>query len=153
MIFILENDFAKFLFPSPGLFYMCKRQVFFKKLVPQTFPKNISVISSFGKENYFAAITASKFLLGNTSSGIREGSYLGVPYVLIGNRQVNREIGKNVINVGYDTKQIIAAVKKQIIKKKYKKEYLYGKGNSSTKIAKLLINLPLTYKKILNYIK
>ena len=116
-------------------------------------PNYISFVKNLSPEQYLRVLNNCKCLIGNTSSGIREGSYLGVPYVLIGNRQVNREIGKNVINVGYDTKQIIAAVKKQIIKKKYKKEYLYGKGNSSTKIAKLLINLPLTYKKILNYIK
>ncbi len=116
-------------------------------------PNYISFVKNLSPEKYLRVLNNCKCLIGNTSSGIREGSYLGVPYVLIGNRQVNREIGKNVINVGYDTKQIIAAVKKQIIKKKYKKEYLYGKGNSSTKIAKLLINLPLTYKKILNYIK
>ena len=116
-------------------------------------PNYISFVKNLSPEQYLRVLNNCKCLIGNTSSGIREGSYLGVPYVLIGNRQENREIGKNVINVGYDTKQIIAAVKKQIIKKKYKKEYLYGKGNSSTKIAKLLINLPLTYKKILNYIK
>lgn len=116
-------------------------------------PNYISFVKNLSPEKYLRVLNNCKCLIGNTSSGIREGSYLGVPYVLIGNRQENREIGKNVINVGYDTKQIIAAVKKQIIKKKYKKEYLYGKGNSSTKIAKLLINLPLTYKKILNYIK
>ncbi len=116
-------------------------------------PDYISFVKNLSPEKYLRVLNNCKCLIGNTSSGIREGSYLGVPYVLIGNRQANRETGKNVINVGYDTKQIIAAAKKQIIKKKYKKEYLYGEGNSSIKIAKLLINLPLTYKKILNYIK
>ena len=81
-------------------------------------PNYISFVKNLSPEQYLRVLNNCKCLIGNTSSGIREGSYLGVPYVLIGNRQVNREIGKNVINVGYDTKQIIAAVKKQIIKKK-----------------------------------
>ena len=116
-------------------------------------PDYISFVKNLSPEKYLRVLNNCKCLIGNSSSGIREGSYLGIPYVLIGNRQANREMGKNVINVGNDTKQIIAAAKKQIIKKKYKKEYLYGKGDSSIKIAKLLINLPLTYKKTLNYIK
>ena len=90
--------------------------------------------------------------IGNSSSGIRR-PFLGIPYVNIGNRQKNREKGKNVIDVGYDSEEIIKAVKTQIKKKRYKRETIYGKGNSSNLISKYLIRLPLTYEKVLNYIK
>ena len=78
---------------------------------------------------------------------------MGIPYVNIGNRQKHREKGKNVIDVGYDSEEIIKAVKTQIKKKRYKRETIYGKGNSSNLISKYLIRLPLTYEKVLNYIK
>ena len=37
----------------------------------------------------------------------KEGSYLGIPYVNIGNRQLNREKGHNVIDTNYKEKEII----------------------------------------------
>jgi len=40
-------------------------------------------------------------LVGNSSAGIREGSFLGAPVVNIGSRQAGRERGQNVIDVGY----------------------------------------------------
>ena len=44
--------------------------------------------------------------MGNSSSALREGSYLGVPAVNIGTRQNGRERGKNVLNVGYNSKKL-----------------------------------------------
>ena len=44
----------------------------------------------------------SKCVIGNSSSGIREASFLGVPSVNIGTRQSNRERGPNVRDVNYN---------------------------------------------------
>jgi UDP-N-acetylglucosamine 2-epimerase len=112
-----------------------------------TFVKNLS------PEKYLKVLFNSQCFIGNSSSGIREGSYLGIPYVNIGNRQKNREKGKNVIDVGYSNKEIIKAIRTQLQKKRYKRETIYGKGNSSKLISELLVRLPLTYEKVLNYIK
>ena len=73
-------------------------------------------------------------IVGNSSSGIREGNYLGVPCVNIGSRQNSRERGKNVIDVPFEKKKILDAMKIQIKKGKYKKETLYGNGSASVKI-------------------
>ena len=116
-------------------------------------PNYVTFIKNLSPEKYLKILFNSLCFIGNSSSGIREGSYLGIPYVNIGNRQKNREKGKNVIDVGYSSKEIIKAVKTQIKKKKYKRETIYGKGNSSNLISKQLIKLPLTYEKVLNYIK
>lgn len=80
-------------------------------------------------------------IVGNSSSGIREGNYLGVPCVNIGSRQNSRERGKNVINVPFEKKTIINAIKFQIKNGKYKKGTLYGDGNASKKIIKILKKL------------
>ena len=53
-------------------------------------PKNFSVIESFGKMNYFSAIKNSKFLLGNSSSGIIEAASFGKYVINVGNRQSGR---------------------------------------------------------------
>ena len=89
---------------------------------------------------------------GNSSSGIREASYLGIPTVNIGTRQNNREVSKNVINVKYSAKEIVKAVIKQN-NKKFKKSYLYGDGKAGERIAKVLATCELDIKKELNYLK
>ena len=90
-------------------------------------------------------------LIGNSSVGIRECSYLGVPVVNIGSRQSGRERGMNVIDVNYQSKAIREAILQQIEHGPYTKEEIYGDGAAGKKIADLLAELPLTFHKILNY--
>ncbi len=80
-------------------------------------------------------------IVGNSSSGIREGNYLGVPCVNIGSRQNSRERGCNVINVPFEKKKIINAIKFQIKNGKYKEGKLYGDGTASQKIISVLKNV------------
>lgn len=80
-------------------------------------------------------------IVGNSSSGIREGNYLGVPCVNIGSRQNSRERGRNVINVPFEKKKIINAIKVQIKNGKYKEGKLYGDGTASQKIISVLKNV------------
>lgn len=105
----------------------------------QTLRKNekINFYKNFENTDYYRIIKNSKCLIGNSSSGIRECSFLGVPVVNIGSRQNFRERGNNVIDVKISEKEIIDAIKKQI-KKKYKPNNLYGEGNSVNKILKIL---------------
>ncbi len=77
-------------------------------------------------------------IIGNSSSGIREGNYIGVPCVNIGSRQNSRERGINVLDVGYEKNKIIKAIEKQISVAKYKKGKLYGNGDAGKKIVKIL---------------
>ena len=84
-------------------------------------------------------------LVGNSSSGIREGAYIGTPVVNIGSRQNGRERGKNVIQVNYKANNIYNALRKQVNKNsRYKQSNIYGDGNAAKKI----INKLVTLKKI-----
>ena len=56
-------------------------------------------------EDFLKLIYSSKMIVGNSSVGIRECSYLGVPAVNIGSRQSGREYSDNVVNVNYDIKK------------------------------------------------
>lgn len=89
-------------------------------------------------EIYIKLLDKTKCLVGNSSSGIREGNYIGVPCVNIGSRQNGRERGKNVIDVEYDSTKIRDAIKKQINIGKYKSENLYGDGTAGKKITDIL---------------
>ena len=106
-------------------------------------PKYLHFIKNLPPEDYANMIKQSSCMVGNSSSAIREGSFLGIPAVNIGKRQKNREIASNVINVDYDCLKIIKAIKRQFNKKNLPKNFLYGKGNSgiliSQEIKKILI--------------
>jgi UDP-hydrolysing UDP-N-acetyl-D-glucosamine 2-epimerase len=77
-------------------------------------------------------------IVGNSSSAIREGSFIGTLAVNIGSRQNMRKQGKNVIDVDYDRKEIVGAIRKQIQSERPKGEQLYGDGKAGIRIAKIL---------------
>ena len=106
---------------------------------------------NFEPEDYLRLINNSLCIVGNSSSGIREGSYLGIPTVNIGNRQSNREYGRNVITVNHDSKQIFNAIKKMIRAKRFKSQKIYGAGNSGKKIAEILAKVKIEIQKKLHY--
>ena len=114
--------------------------------------KNILFYKNFSPEEYACILKNSSCILGNSSSGIREASYLGIPCVNIGNRQSFRERGKNVLDVDYSSNKIVNAVLKQF-DRKFKKNNLYGDGKAGARIAKILSNCKLDIIKKLNYLK
>jgi UDP-N-acetylglucosamine 2-epimerase len=86
-------------------------------------------------------------LVGNSSAGIKECSYLGTPVVNVGTRQNNRLREKNVIDVVNDKDKIKKAVKKQLSKGNYKPSNLYYSNNTSRNIAKTLATVNLYIQK------
>lgn len=108
---------------------------------------------NFSPEDYLSLLNNSSCLVGNSSSGIRECGYLGIPVVNIGSRQANREQDKNVLNVKHEVKEIVSAVLKQSKKKRFKSSRIYGTGNAGKKISNILVKVDLSIKKKLNYLK
>lgn len=102
------------------------------KNLPIKFYTNLSAI------DYASLMKSTSCIVGNSSSGIRESAFLGVPSVNIGDRQKGRERSENVIDVEYDKNQILSAVKSQISKKKFPRDFRYGVGKAGEKIAAVL---------------
>lgn len=90
-------------------------------------------------------------LVGNSSSGIREGAFIGTPVVNIGSRQDSRECGSNVIHVDSDMVEIKNAIEIQIKHGKYKSEPIYGNGDAGIKIANVLSNCNWQIQKKITY--
>jgi UDP-hydrolysing UDP-N-acetyl-D-glucosamine 2-epimerase len=106
----------------------------------------INFFTNLETEDYLKLIKNSKCLIGNSSSGIREGAFLKVPTVNIGDRQDLRERGDNVLDVVVNSKKILKAIT-VISQKKIKKSKLYGNGNSTKKIIKILRSVKLNNNK------
>ena len=109
----------------------------------------ILFVKNLEPETFLKLLNKSRCLIGNSSVGIRECSLMGLPVVNIGKRQLRRLRSNNVLDVKENTTEIFKAINKQIKQKKYKKSYIFGKGNSGKQIAKLLATLKLkNYKQI-----
>jgi UDP-N-acetylglucosamine 2-epimerase len=82
---------------------------------------------------------------------IRECSFLGVPAVNIGSRQLGRERGENVIDVDHDRREIADAIAAHIKRGRPKRDLLYGDGKAGVRIAECLAKAELTIDKRLTY--
>ena len=114
-------------------------------------PDFVHFFKSLSIEHYGPLLNNAACILGNSSSGIRESSYLGTPSVNIGTRQNGRERSKNVIDVDYNKSDIINAVASQIEHGRYKPDYIYGDGMASSKIVNVLRNCDLGKQKTITY--
>jgi UDP-hydrolysing UDP-N-acetyl-D-glucosamine 2-epimerase len=102
-------------------------------------------------EDFLRLLVHSKCIVGNSSVAIRECSFLGVPAVNIGTRQLGRERGANVIDVDHDRAAIINAVQQHLSGSRPVTDSLYGDGNAGARIADCLATCELTIEKRLTY--
>lgn len=114
-------------------------------------PRNMHFFKNMSPTDFLRLLYNSKCLIGNSSVGIRECSFLGVPVVNIGSRQAGRERGQNVIDVDHNFDGIHKAVNHQIENGRYESDKLYGDGKAGERIANLLVDAPLGIEKRLAY--
>ena len=74
--------------------------------------KKFKIYPSIRLEHFLVILKNSKFIIGNSSAGIREAPYYNVPIINIGSRQKNRAMQSEIINTNYTKKEISAALKK-----------------------------------------
>lgn len=112
----------------------------------------IKMYLNFPRSDYLGLLQNCGVLVGNSSSGIIEASYFGIPVVNIGIRQLGRERGPNVVDViNGKTGLIKSAINKSLRKKinrQSSRNKIYGTGNSSKKIVNILEKIQLNQKLI-----
>ncbi|QYA24014.1 UDP-N-acetylglucosamine 2-epimerase (hydrolyzing) [Gramella sp. MT6] len=114
-------------------------------------PENIHFFKNMDGLDFLRLMKNSRMLIGNSSAGIREGSYLGVPALNIGNRQQRRLRGENVTDVGYNRFEILNAIKELEGNSRFSKSNLYGDGESGKRIAEILAKVELRSSKTISY--
>lgn len=102
-------------------------------------------------DEYIKLLAKTACLIGNSSSAIREGSFIGTPAVNIGSRQQGRQRGENIIDCGYDRHFIAAGIQKQVAHGKYVHEPIYGDGSAGQKIADILADETVSIQKRMSY--
>jgi UDP-hydrolysing UDP-N-acetyl-D-glucosamine 2-epimerase len=111
----------------------------------------IRFFKDMAPEHFLRLMSNAKCVIGNSSVGIRECSFLGVPVVNIGSRQQGRERGNNVLDVDYERKAIAEAIREQMIRGRYPQSHLYGDGRSGERIAEVLSEVSVGIEKQLTY--
>lgn len=98
------------------------------------------IFPSLRFEYFLVLLKKSQFIIGNSSAGIREAPYYGLPIINIGTRQQNRALHADIINVNYAESEITAALK--IIDQHEVKKTTsdFGNGNSDELFLKSLLN-------------
>ena len=114
-------------------------------------PKNIHFFKNMEPKDFLRLLKNSKALVGNSSAGLRECAYLGIPVINIGNRQFRRIRAKNVTDVNYKLDESLKATQKSINTKHFESSDIYGKGNSGENISEILATSELTYSKTITY--
>jgi UDP-hydrolysing UDP-N-acetyl-D-glucosamine 2-epimerase len=114
-------------------------------------PTNIHFFKNIPPEDFLRLTYHSRCIVGNSSVAIRECSFLAVPAVNIGSRQMGRERGLNVVDVDYDRHEIIRAIKSFEGCPRPESVDLYGDGHAGERIAQTLVNVPLVFSKRLTY--
>jgi len=112
--------------------------------------EHIHFFKNMEGRDFLRLLYNSKCLIGNSSVGIRECAYMGVPGVNIGSRQNGRDRGQNVIDVDYNSKDIKSAILSSIQKERIK-DLTYGGGDAGKQMADIIATTKLDFKKILQY--
>ncbi|MFH1822319.1 MAG: UDP-N-acetylglucosamine 2-epimerase, partial [Patescibacteria group bacterium] len=110
-------------------------------------PKHIRFIKFIPPDEFIGLLKKSSCLIGNSSSGFKESSLLGIPVVNIGTRQNNRMRADNVIDIDYSKEEIKDAIKKQLAHGKYSPSSLYYKKDTGKLIAETLSTIDLYVQK------
>lgn len=98
--------------------------------------------TSLGQLKYLSALQYVSAVVGNSSSGVLEAPYFGIPTVNIGDRQTGRLKPPSVIDTGTDVRSITEGIRKaflpSFVKLSKRPSYVYGKGDTAPKILRII---------------
>jgi UDP-N-acetylglucosamine 2-epimerase (hydrolysing) len=108
--------------------------------------KRFKIFPSLRFEYFLTLLKNSKFIIGNSSAGIREAPYYNIPTIDIGTRQNNRAKMISIFNCGYTKSEILSTIEKindfKIEQSNELNKFYFGKGRSD----KLFLRLLKSYK-------
>jgi len=97
-------------------------------------PQDVRFYINMRPTHYLTLVNNSACLVGNSSVGIRECSFLGQPSVNIGGRQNSRERAENVIDTPCEADAIREGIEEQLEVESYEGSTLYGEGDAAVKM-------------------
>lgn len=101
----------------------------------------LHLVENFGSQSYFTCMQYSKFLIGNTSSGIVEAASFNKYVINVGDRQKGRFAGENVLHVPFNSELIKSAICQARLLGEYQGVNPYFRNNVAQSILSILKEL------------
>ncbi|TFV97229.1 UDP-N-acetylglucosamine 2-epimerase (hydrolyzing) [Algoriphagus kandeliae] len=98
------------------------------------------VFPSLRFEYFLTLLKNAEFIIGNSSAGIREAPYYGVPSINLGSRQKNRASGDSIIHSDFSMESIKEAISQARSQGKGAKAFDFGQGNSNQLFLEIISN-------------
>lgn len=95
------------------------------------------ILPSMRFEYFLTLLKNSKFIIGNSSTGVREAEVYAIPCINLGSRQKNRSKSNTIINVKEDKKEILEAISK-VKDMKLIPMNNFGQGDSCEKFYRII---------------
>ena len=110
---------------------------------------NVRISRNISRKEFVNLLRNIDLLVGNSSMAILEGSFLSIPAINVGQRNLNRMNGGNVVFVEADTSKIEEMARKILFDKEFSNnlkncQSVYGDGKAAHKIIKYLQRLNIT---------
>ncbi len=131
-----DNHNYVVIFPNNDLGSQCIIENY-KQLIQNS---RFRVFPSLRFEYFLTLLKSSQFIIGNSSAGIREAPYYGIPIINIGTRQQNRALHADIVNIGYDSKDIEKALKSIDRHHIQTSKSDFGQGNSAELFLQSLVS-------------
>ena len=108
----------------------------------------LHIFPSLGQRRFATLLQKAAAVVGNSSSGIIEAPFFGVPVVNIGSRQAGRLRAGNVLDVGHDKGAILSAIECALSDDEFKARARnsrnpYGDGHAGERIVEVLASLEI----------
>jgi UDP-N-acetylglucosamine 2-epimerase len=104
-------------------------------------------ITNVPADEFVSLLAQASCLVGNSSSGIKECSFLGTPVVNIGGRQQGRLTSSHVTHAGYDSNEIQRAIAEQLAHGRHAPSHIYFRPDASQSIVDVLASVELYTQK------
>lgn len=95
------------------------------------------IVPSMRFEYFLTLLRNSKFIIGNSSTGVREAPHYGIPSVNVGLRQHRRAAGKLIVNSSFEPQHIIESIALAESQPR-KPQRLFGEGDSAPRFVNAL---------------
>ena len=104
---------------------------------------NVIFFPSIRFEAYLVLLRHSKLILGNSSSGVREAPFLGVPSINIGTRQNRRSYAESILHTDAKTAEITQAINLVLKAPRPPRTTEFGDGKSAEHFLRILSSTPI----------
>lgn len=92
--------------------------------------RNFRVFPSIRFEYFVSLLKNADYIIGNSSAGIREAPFYGLPTVNVGSRQAKRYRYKSIIDVDCETDAILDGITRARALPRFPPSHHFGEGNS-----------------------